>query len=74
MENKIKFWFAKNKNGFLMMFTDEPTRGDEKWFGNYYLNSVAHDALSQMLENSQYGFEDDAQYIEFTNQKIEDND
>lgn len=70
MDNKIQVWFAKNKNEHLVMFTSEPIREGEKWVGDYYLNSVVYNVLSQMLEKTPYSFDDDAQYIEFTNPDI----
>lgn len=35
MENKYKFWVARDKNGFLFAYEDKPTRSDNKkeWFG-----------------------------------------
>ena len=37
MENKYKFWVARDKNGFLFAYEDKPKRCDNKkeWFGEF---------------------------------------
>ena len=38
MENKYKFWVARDKNGFLFVYEDKPTRCDirKEWFGLFF--------------------------------------
>ena len=42
MENKYKFWVARDKNGFLFSYEDKPTRCDNKkeWFAEKFLSSM----------------------------------
>ena len=37
MENKYKFWVARDKNGFLFAYEDKPTRCDnqKEWIGRF---------------------------------------
>lgn len=65
MPKMIKIWFAKAKDGLLMMFTSEPQRKGDIWVGNHYVNSIIQANLEKMLSSTKYGWEDDPQYIEF---------
>ena len=42
MENKYKFWMARDKNGFLFSYEDKPTRCDNKkeWVAENFLSSM----------------------------------
>lgn len=62
---KIGVWFAKHKNGLLMTFIDEPKREGDGWTGNFYVNSVIHENLENILKGSSYSWKDEPQYIEF---------
>ena len=37
MENKYKLWVARDKNGFLFVYEDKPTRRDNQreWLGRF---------------------------------------
>ena len=37
MENKYKLWVARDKNGFLFVYEDKPTRCDnqKEWIGRF---------------------------------------
>lgn len=66
MENKnIGIWFAVNKDNKLFLFTSEPKRVGNGWFGDFFLNSLIHDNIETMLKGSKYSFEDEPQYLEF---------
>ena len=38
MENKYKLWVARDKNGFLFVYEDKPTRFDirKEWLGSFF--------------------------------------
>lgn len=38
MENKYKLWVARDKNGFLFVYEDKPTRCDnqKEWIGRFF--------------------------------------
>ena len=38
MENKYKLWVARDKNGFLFVYEDKPTRWDKRkeWIGRFF--------------------------------------
>lgn len=63
--SKVGVWFAKHKNGTLLLFTSEPKREGDGWVGNFYVNSVIHENLKNMLNGSSFSWKDDPQYIEF---------
>lgn len=65
MKEKIGIWFAKSKNGQVLMFTSEPKKTDLGWTGNFYVNSIIYENLNNMLKNTQFSYNDDPQYIEF---------
>lgn len=69
-KNKIGVWFAKNKQGMLMLFTSEPKRNGNSWKGNFYVNSIIYENIKNMLNGSSYSYKDEPQYLEF-NLKIE---
>ena len=43
MENKYKLWVARDKNGFLFVYEDKPTRCDirKEWLGRCEEKEVA---------------------------------
>ena len=50
-ENKnIGIWFAVNKDNKLFLFTSEPKRVGDGWFGDFFLNSLIHDNIETMLK------------------------
>ena len=63
----IKTWAAVNKNGFLLLFTNEPTRNDNtgKWEGELYVNSAIHKMLGPLVEQANMSWENDPEYFEF---------
>lgn len=63
--SKIGVWFAKHKNGSLLLFVNEPKREGDGWVGNFYVNSVIHENLKNMLNGSSFSWKDEPQYIEF---------
>lgn len=59
----IGIWFAVNKDNKLFLFTSEPKRVGDRWFGDFFLNSLIHDNIKTMLKGSGYSFDDEPQYI-----------
>jgi hypothetical protein len=66
-KKSIKCWACINKNGFLVLFTQEPKRNVEtgKWEGEFYLNSVIYKIIKDLFENTVRTWENDAEYFEF---------
>ena len=62
-----KCWAAVNKNGFMTLFTDQPTRNTAagKWEGNMYVNSVAYKAIKDLFEKVNFSWEREPEYFEF---------
>ena len=60
-------WIVKNKSGKLMIFIKEPTRDIDNgiWKGDIYLNSVLYNQMSQMLQQSEFSWDNDPEPIEF---------
>ena len=66
-----KCWAAVNKNGFVSLFTDKPTRNEEtgRWEGKLYINSAAYKAIKDLFEKVSFGWNRDAEYFEFGNKE-----
>ena len=49
MENKYKLWVARDKNGFLFVYEDKPTRWDirKEWIGRF-LNSIKNSYFPEL--------------------------
>ena len=62
-----KFWAAVNKNGFIGMFTEQPSRNIEtgKWEGSIYLNSVFYKAIKDLFTKAKFTWEREPEYFEF---------
>lgn len=71
MEKPItnKCWAAVNKNGFLVLFTEQPKRNAEtgKWEGPMYVNSVLYKAIKEIFDKVKFNWEKEAEYFEFKN-------
>lgn len=65
VKDQISIWFAKSKDGQILMFTSEPKKTATSWTGNFYVNSVIYENLKNMLNGSTFSFNDDPQYIQF---------
>ena len=50
MENKYKFWVARDKNGFLFSYEDKPKRCDNKkeWFAEKFLSSMENSYFPEL--------------------------
>ena len=50
MENKYKFWVARDKNGFLFAYEDKPTRCDnqKEWFAEKFLSSMENSFFPEL--------------------------
>lgn len=49
MENKYKFWVARDEDGFLFAYKDKPKRSDNKkeWFG-WFLFSMKNSYFNEL--------------------------
>lgn len=66
MGNTITVWFAVNKNGYLGMWLDEPTRNEEtgKWEGKQpFINSVIYEGIKKLVEKSKMNWQSDAEAL-----------
>lgn len=50
MENKYKFWVARDKDGNLFAYNDKPTRCDnqEEWFAEKFLSSMENSFFPEL--------------------------
>lgn len=50
MENKYKFWIARDKNDFLFAYEDKPKRCDNKkeWFAGKFLSSISRNCFPEL--------------------------
>lgn len=65
IKDQISIWFAKSKDGQLLMFTSEPRKTVTSWVGNFYVNSVIYENLKNMLNGTSFSFDDEPQFIQF---------
>jgi hypothetical protein len=68
MDNKnIKFWASVNKNGFLVLFTEQPKRNlnTGKWIGKYYCNSAIYKIIRELFDRASFNWEKEPEYFEF---------
>jgi hypothetical protein len=68
MENiGLKCWAAVNKNGFLVLFTEQPKRNEKtcKWEGNLYVNSVLYKTIKELFDKVNFNWEKEPEYFEF---------
>lgn len=63
----IKVWAAVNKNGFLVLTTDKPTKNMKsgKWEGNYYVNSTIYNMVKDLFSKANFNWQNEAEYFEF---------
>lgn len=50
MENKYKFWVARDKDGNLFAYNDKPTRCDnqKEWFAEKFLSSMENSFFPEL--------------------------
>ena len=67
MNSTRKCWVAVNKNGFICMFVNEPTRNLElgKWEGEIYLDSLIYKTISSVI-CAKMTWENEAEFFEFS--------
>lgn len=55
MENKYKFWVARDKNGSLFAYNDKPTRCDnqKEWFAEKFLSSMENSFFPDLTWNDE---------------------
>lgn len=67
-QKTIQVWFAVNKNGFVGMFLDEPTRNENtgKWDSDhYFVNSLIYPQICEIVEKAKMTWEAEPQVISF---------
>ena len=66
-KQSIKCWAAINKNGFLVLFENEPKRNEVvgKWEGKLYVNSLVYNALKDLVERANLSWNNEPEYFEF---------
>ena len=60
-------WFAVNKNGKVVMFTEEPIKNESMgvWVSKSpYVNSVIYDDICEVVRRAKMGFNHECQCIE----------
>lgn len=60
-------WFAINKNGKVVMFTEEPKKNEQKgiWESKFpYINSILYKDICEISKQAKMTFETEPQYIE----------
>ena len=67
----IKCWAAVNKNGFIVLFTNQPKRNIDsgQWEGELYVNSIVYKAIKDLFEKVNFSWEKEAEYFEFGNKE-----
>lgn len=70
MNNKktITIWFAVNKNGFIGLYSNEPTRNNEtgKWESKYpFVNSIIYQNIKNMIESSNFDWNQEPQCLTY---------
>lgn len=71
MEKKSrKCWVGVNKNGFICTFVNQPKRNVElgKWEGEYYVDSLIYKIVKDLVNKSNFSWNNDPEYFEFGNQ------
>lgn len=55
MENKYKFWVARDKDGNLFAYNDKPTRCDnqKEWFAEKFLSSMENSFFPNLTWNDE---------------------
>ena len=64
MQTVLKLYVAVSKSGLLMMFLDKPVRRGNTWVGEYYVDSVAQKEIEEILENCNFTFDREPEYLE----------
>ena len=62
-------WFAVNKNGFIGLYADEPSRNKKtgKWESKFpVVNSLVYDQIVSLVEKSGMKWENDPECINLT--------
>lgn len=72
MKKNVSIWVAVAKDGYLMLFTDKPTRTNTSWKGNHYVNSVLYGNVKNLIGGSNMTFESEPEAIIFTIENGED--
>jgi len=69
-KNKVlTIWFAVNKNGFINMFLNAPTRNKELgiWTSNhYFVNSSIYPQICTLVEKAKMNWDSEPEVIQFS--------
>lgn len=66
-DKTAKVWASINKNGFVMLWLDEPKRNEEtgKWEAKYpYVNSVIYKQFSDFIQKTKLTWLSPPEYFE----------
>lgn len=67
-QKTIQVWFAVNKNGFVCMFLDKPTRneGTGKWDSNHcFVNSYIYPQICALVAKAKMSWESEPEVVSF---------
>lgn len=56
-------YFGVNKDGSVNMFTNDPVRRGDYWFGDFFVNSVLQKQLEEAISSAKLTWESDSQCI-----------
>ena len=69
-KNKVlTIWFAVNKNGFINMFLNPPTRNKEcgMWVSNhYFINSIIYPQICTLVQKAKMTWDSEPEVIQFS--------
>lgn len=68
MANKksIPIWVTKDKAGNMQMFTSKPIKGDQCWYGDFYVNSMIYQHIKPMIDQSTMTFDSEPEFLELS--------
>ena len=66
LNKSIPVWIAIAKNESIQIFTKEPKRGKESWLGEYYINSIIHESIKDMVKNSSLTWASEPEFLELS--------
>lgn len=60
MDN-LTIWIAISKAGQVLLFSNEPTRGQDSWLGTYYINSAVYENVLNLVSSANMSWNNDAE-------------
>ena len=67
-QKTIQVWFAVNKNGFIGMFLDKPTKNEitGKWDSNHcFVNSLVYPQICSLVEKAGMNWDSEPEVVSF---------